>query len=146
VPPPSAPEVLLSPREETSSPLSRQARSQVLQQPRIKRELFLQPELITTRAPSLPKTPLSLSLPFGLRSRPFFLENKPNMPGERSDLLSRACSSTIPALWFAISLQLPCSLRTTCTPPPIDVLRVLPRGRGGCVRDVEGCACGAVSS
>jgi hypothetical protein len=58
-----------------------------------------QPWLMTTLAPSLPSTPLSLSLPFGLRSRPFFLVNKPSIPGERSArFASSRCPSTMPAL------------------------------------------------
>jgi len=36
---------------------------------------------------------------------------------------------TIALLWFAISDQLPVSLSTTCTPPPMEVERVEPRWR-----------------
>lgn len=62
---------------------------------------------MTTLAPSLPRTPLSLSFPLGLRSLPFFLLRKPSIPAD----FRSSCTKLW--LWFAISLQLPVSLSTT---------------------------------
>ena len=88
------------------------------------------PELMTTRAPSLPSTPGSLG--FGLRALPPFLLKKPSMPVV-------FCPPMFPtpftpstgsvAFLSARSDQGPVSSNVTCIPPPFEALRVPPRGR-----------------
>jgi len=71
--------------------------------------------LTTTRAPSLPRTPRSRSLAFGLRSRPFFLFRNPSIPEGFS--LLRCSPLGLGGASSRIKL------------PPIDMLRFGHRGR-----------------
>ena len=85
-------------------------------------------QLIICRAPSFPRTPGSVG--FGLRSRPFFLR-KENMPLFDPDFNFALFESDMVALWSARFVQLPVSSRTICTPPPLLIFLVAPRGLGG---------------
>ena len=89
-------------------------------------------QVIICRAPSFPRTPGSCGL--GLLSRPFFRlkkESMPLFPFPFASGLSTPSAGKVD-LWSASSLQLPASSSTICTPPPLLVLRVAPRGRWGC--------------
>ena len=82
------------------------------------------------RAPSFPRIPGSVGL--GLRSRPFFrVRNESIPPLEALPLIAAPSSPSAGRveLWLASSLQLPASSRTICTPPPLLIFRVAPRGR-----------------
>lgn len=100
------------------------------------------PPLMITRAPSFPNTPCSTG--FGLLSLPLFLDKNPNIPVgfplPVPMLSSPAFSGGIAALGLVRSDHEPVSPSTTCNPPPLEVLRVLPTGRGAEVggRECEG--------
>lgn len=93
---------------------------------------YLPPPLMTTRAPSFPKTPCSTG--FGLLSLPLFRDKNPNIPVgfplPVPMLSSPAFSGGIAALGLVRSDHEPVSPSTTCNPPPLEVLRVPPTGRG----------------
>src|SRR5690242_4304962 len=78
---------------------------------------------MTTRAPSLPNTPLSFGL--GLFVRPFLPLRNPNIPPEPSLLPSPILLASVGkvASWRASSDQLPLPSRVTCTPPVGLVIR-----------------------
>ena len=99
---------------------------------RVRKKQAVHVLLMMTRAPSLPNTPLSLAL--GLLSRPFLRLRNPSMP----DGFSVWAFCTSAELWLAISVHEPVSLRTTCTPPPMLVLRWEPRWRLFMGRENEG--------
>lgn len=85
---------------------------------------------MTTRAPSLPSTPLSFGL--GLLFRPFLLFRNPNMPPEPSFLESTTVLASVGrvASWRASSDQLPPPSSVTETPPVGLATRLLVGGKG----------------
>ncbi len=91
-------------------------------------QVYLAPLLMTTRAPSLPKTPGSWG--FGLFSLPLCLDKNPSMPEAGfPPLTSIPCipSAGIVELWSLASCDHdPVSSSVTCMPPPFDTLRVPP--------------------
>jgi len=106
-------------------------------------------QLMTTLAPSFPKTPLSIG--FGLLSLPFFLPRNASIPlgFPFAPPMPSSPSTGIVTLWFASSVQDPVASSTTCTPPPLLAFRVPPRCRCCCgigrLKD-GGLGLGAVSS
>lgn len=104
-------------------------------------ESYLPPDT-TTLAPSFPRTPDSCG--FGLLSRPFFLDRKPNIPFGFATLGFIAASAGSVAFLFANSDQEPVSSSTTCTPPLFEAWCVVTRGlwcmAGACCGcEVGGC-------
>src|SRR5204863_2500109 len=75
---------------------------------------------IMTRAPSLPRTPLSMGL--GLAPLPFLLDRNPSMP-DGFGLVGFVGEVVVPvaAIFDGFMCdQDPVPSRTTCTPPPTD--------------------------
>ena len=91
------------------------------------------PLLITTLAPSFPKTPASRG--FGLRARPPLRLRKPNMPVGLPPLVAaapRTPSAGKVALLSASSAHEPVSPSTTCLPPLLLLVLLVPaRSRCG---------------